>query len=310
MQKMEKQVLIIGGASYDVTCRVNADIVAHDSNPGVIYGSGGGVGRNIAENCARMGLSTSFISALGEDSFSDAIRKSCESCGIDMSHCMTVPQGRSCVYVSILDKRGELELGSSDFSTLEKLDKDRISAETQFIGKHEIVFIDANFSEDVLQETAAHVKGRLFAETVSVPKAIRLLPVLSSIHTLKTNRAELREVSGIDTDTIEGTREACQWVIGRGTKRVVVTMGVTGSFCMEGDKFCSFPAFPAEVINVTGAGDAFAAGLVFATLNGYSNEEMLRIGTAASHIALRSATAVNPEMSETELFRYIKKINA
>src|SRR5699024_10750096 len=61
------QVVVVGGANLDIKARTTAALTARTSNPGVVSMSPGGVGRNIAENLARLGTSTRLVCALGRD---------------------------------------------------------------------------------------------------------------------------------------------------------------------------------------------------------------------------------------------------
>ena len=48
-------VVVVGGANVDVKARSTAALVARTSNPGTVVRTPGGVGRNVAENLARLG---------------------------------------------------------------------------------------------------------------------------------------------------------------------------------------------------------------------------------------------------------------
>ncbi|MEI8181049.1 PfkB family carbohydrate kinase, partial [Aestuariivirga sp.] len=61
------RVIVIGGANVDIKGRSRGSFVAGTSNPGEVTVSAGGVGRNIAENLARLGISVSLVTALGQD---------------------------------------------------------------------------------------------------------------------------------------------------------------------------------------------------------------------------------------------------
>jgi len=56
-EKIGRKVLVVGGANVDLQGIAFSAFVPGDSNPGRIFSRLGWVGRNIAENCARLGLS-------------------------------------------------------------------------------------------------------------------------------------------------------------------------------------------------------------------------------------------------------------
>ena len=63
----QKRIAVIGGANVDIGGFVHDALRMRDSNIGTVRLSPGGVGRNIAENAARLGLQTEFVGALGGD---------------------------------------------------------------------------------------------------------------------------------------------------------------------------------------------------------------------------------------------------
>lgn len=70
-------VLGVGAANVDIHGRSKKSIVMHDSNPGHMNTSAGGVTRNVCENLSRLGVSVKLISAVGTDVYADQIRREC-----------------------------------------------------------------------------------------------------------------------------------------------------------------------------------------------------------------------------------------
>ena len=60
-------VVVVGGAVLDQKLRTRDAPVLGTSNPGVSEAGVGGVGRNIAENLARLGTSTVLVAPVGDD---------------------------------------------------------------------------------------------------------------------------------------------------------------------------------------------------------------------------------------------------
>lgn len=67
-----------------------------------------------------------------------------------------------------------------------------------------------------------------------------------------------------------------------GPKKVVITDGGKGSFGFDGEKYFRLDVFPAELVEMTGAGDAFATGTLAGLLKGLPLEEAMRWGAANS----------------------------
>lgn len=74
-------VTVIGGSNIDIQGFPKNKLLMNNSNPGEINISLGGVGRNIAENICRLGISTKLISALGNDTYGNLILSKCKEYG-------------------------------------------------------------------------------------------------------------------------------------------------------------------------------------------------------------------------------------
>ena len=84
---------------------------------------------------------------------------------------------------------------------------------------------------------------------------------------------------------------AARALAGRAAREVVVTLGAGGALWSGGERVLRAPAAAAEAVDTTGAGDAFAAGLLAARADGAEPPEQLAAGCAlaARAVALRGA---------------------
>ena len=305
---MKREVLALVGSTYDITGLMQGEVCLYDSNPGRTVTGCGGAGRNVGENMARMGLAVSMVTTVGTDAFSEQLLDSCKRAGIDVSRSFVRSGATACTYLSLLDARGELMLAEADLSLHESVSAEQYDALAPYIGSFPLVFVDTNNTEEQLKCIARACQGKLFADTVSIAKAIRLRPILSKLDTVKTNRGELEALSGLPADSTETLKNAMQSLLEKGVRRVFVTLGAEGCCYAEGETCVFLQGFPAKVVNVTGAGDAFAAAVVYGTVRGPRAEELLLLGTAASHIALESKTAIHGNMSEAFLWERYRKL--
>ena len=76
-------VLVVGGAVLDTKLRTAAPPVLATSNPGTASWTAGGVGRNIAENLARLGSTTTLVTAVGNDLAGESIVGRTAAAGVD-----------------------------------------------------------------------------------------------------------------------------------------------------------------------------------------------------------------------------------
>jgi ribokinase len=106
--------------------------------------------------------------------------------------------------------------------------------------------------------------------------------VLSLIDILTPNESELRILSGLDPDDPTETLELARALQEKGVGTVVVTRGENGALIVdESGEAESIPGYPVEVVDTTGAGDAFNAALAVFLAEGRSLVDAVRIATFA-----------------------------
>ena len=103
--------VVCGGVNIDIGAHSFAPLRAKDSNPGKVELSLGGVGRNIAHNMRLLGVPTYLLTAVGGDSRASQVEESCKELGIDLSHALRVPDGRTSTYVFVGDSDVDILTG-------------------------------------------------------------------------------------------------------------------------------------------------------------------------------------------------------
>ena len=136
------------------------------------------------------------------------------------------------------------------------------------INLSDYIVTDTNISEDAIRWLMENVTAPLFIDGVSTTKAHRVVNALCKcklpyLHSLKLNLKEALAVT--ETATYA---EAAQKLLNIGVAHVYITLGSEGVYCRNAAEEWLFPALPGEVVNTTGAGDAFLAGVVYAHAKG------------------------------------------
>ncbi|GHV68974.1 carbohydrate kinase [Spirochaetia bacterium] len=301
-------VTVIGGANIDIHGFSEKPLVMGDSNPGRIANCSGGVGRNIAENLARLGVDVKLISVIGNDAFGAQIVREGEAAGIDLSHSLFLKTGTS-VYLALMDNRGEMALALSDMRNLEKLDAAYLKKKKALIAGSKIIVLDANLGEEALQYLVSAFKDRpLFLDPVSSLKAKKIKPLLGNFDTLKLSRLEAAVLSGLDIDTQKkNLQKIGAWFIEQGVKRVLITLGKDGIFCHSQREHFFRPVHYVEALSASGAGDAFMAGIVYGTLNQYHDDEIAEFASTLSTLTVQSVRTVSEKISVRNIKSLIKK---
>ncbi|HMO59416.1 MAG TPA: PfkB family carbohydrate kinase, partial [Roseiflexaceae bacterium] len=142
------EVVVVGAACLDVKGRLPGDTVAGTSNAGDIRISVGGCARNIAENLARLGMSTALLSAACGDDFGQSIVRHTERAGVDTNHMLIDCAHHSAAYIALIGNQGQLLLGVDDTEVITAITADYILDHADLIHSARIVVIDANVPLD------------------------------------------------------------------------------------------------------------------------------------------------------------------
>jgi len=289
--------VVVGGVNMDIGGRSYKPLISGDSNPGQVRMSLGGVGRNIAHNMALLGLDVRLLTAFGDDLYAQKIAASCGELGIDISQALQVPGGITSTYLYLSSPDGEMALAVSDMDICAKISPQYLASKLPLLNNAQLILVDTNISAESLQFLLQNCTPPVFADPVSTAKALKLLPVLGRIHTLKPNRLEAELLSGIPITDRGSLGHAAQALLDTGLRRVFISLGSRGVYAADHKQHLLLPCLPATPVNTTGAGDAFMAGLAWAYLEGTDLEGTARAGAAASAIAIEGAETINSTMS-------------
>ena len=289
---MQQWVVVVGGTNMDVVARTSAPLVPATSNPGRTRISPGGVGRNIAACLGLLGAPVRLVSAVGDDAFGEVALRVTAECGADVSAVRRVP-GATGTYTAVLDDRGELVAAVSDMATV-----DALELETVHLTDAGLVVLDGNLAlAQAARVVAAAAAARvpLAFEPVSVAKAARLAELVHDLFLVTPNADELAALTGRPA---AAWRESVADLHDRGVEHVWVRHGAHGSWmCSRGTAPVHLPAVAAEVVDVTGAGDAMLAAWVAAWLRGADPVAAARTGHLAAAATIESPHTVRPDLA-------------
>lgn len=290
--------VVIGGANVDLKARSTAAAAEHTSNPGRGSMTPGGVGRNIAENIARLGDPVHLISVVGRDPMGDSLLDHTAAAGVRVDH-VTRTDHATGTYTAVLDTDGELIIAISDMDAIADLDSARLDAARDVIANADVVVVDGNLGLDAFNHALDLSAGvRTIFDPVSVPKATLLREALDErVYAVTPNRDELGALTDLATDSDHNVREAAQALHERGIELVWVRLGERGSMLSHADGTVELDALATEVEDITGAGDSMLGAFCHVLLNGGTPLEAARFGHAAAAATIASAHTVRLDLT-------------
>lgn len=320
-------VAVVGGINMDIQGRCFAPFKAGDSNPGEAVMSPGGVGRNVAENLVRLGLRTELVTVFGDDTLSEELFRSCGRLGISTRGAMRLSSTPASQYICLLDggdSGGRLVGAVAAMSSFERLTPARLEERSGLLDSASVIVVDSNLPEDSIAWLAERYgRGRpalslgrksplLVLDPVSAAKAVRAKPVLGAFTFVKPNRAEAEILSGVPIASDADLPKAASALRERGLAEVFISLGAEGLYFegpgRDGTERGIMRPPASEIVNVSGAGDAGVAALVWGLLSEYPLRDRAGFAVAASSLAAASSLTVNTDMSAGRLAELAKGV--
>ena len=291
-------VVVVGGANVDLKARSAARATPATSNPGHASMAPGGVGRNIAENLARLGDRVHLVSIVGRDALGDNLLEHTAAAGVRIEHVARTDQPTG-TYTAVLDMDGELLVAIADMEATAALGPEQLHAARDVIATAGVLVLDGNLSREAFDHALDLGRGvRTVFEPVSVPKAALLKEAVDGrLHAVTPNRDELAALTDLPTRTDRQVRVAARALHDRGVELVWIRLGARGSLLSSVDDVLEIEALPATVDDVTGAGDAMLAAFCHVLLAGGSAQDAARFGHAAAALTIASPHTVRPDLT-------------
>lgn len=291
-------ILVIGASIIDITGFSAVNYRSHNSNPGCIKVSMGGVCRNIAETIARLGVPTKFISALGDDDHGRSIHEHSKFIGYDMSDSLFLSHASTPTYLAILNEKGEMVSAIVDMWSLNQMDAGFIDTKADIIKNASYTFVDANnpkLLEHILK--TYHGQTKFVLDPISAVKAESIKHLMHYFHTVKPNRFEAEAILGYPLDNDSALLRAADDFLAKGIVNVFISLDENGIFYANKNSRGILTAKGSKVVNVTGAGDSFVAALGYCYLNALLLLDTVKFAMSASLLTISHESTIHPEMS-------------
>ena len=302
MYKKDDYAIIVGGINIDIQGFPKNKLILKDSNIGEVKLSLGGVGRNIGENLARLGINTKLISIIGDDPYGSMVLKHSREIGLNLDNTLILEGENTSIYLSILNEDGDMEIAISSMDIYEKMNIEFIKEQKDIIENSRLCIIDTNLPKETIKYILTRFKGvDFFLDTVSTAKTEKVKDLIGRFHTVKPNKFEAEILTGIRIDSDDDLIKATEILHDKGVKRVFITLGDKGVFYSDGVIRGHKSTPKVKIVNATGAGDAFVAGLAYGYMNDLETEEVVNLAMYASIVALSHEDTINPNMSIEEI---------
>lgn len=250
----------------------------------------GGKGSNQAIAAARLGAQVSAIGCVGRDTFGDSALALWRAEGIGTDLVQQVEGVTSGLAFIILDATGQNRIvvypGANDRLTPAMID----SAGESIRGATTLVAQLETWLDPVRRALAlAHRHG---VRTILNPAPARVLDgdILATVDVITPNETEAATITGLSVDVHDeaSCARAAAWFCARGVRHVVMTLGEQGAYYYDGtaESGTRIPGRRVNVVDTTGAGDAFTGALATGLSMGHSFTDAIALANRAGALCV------------------------
>lgn len=300
---MPARIVVVGSFNVDLTSYMQRIPVPGETVAGDRFVTGpGGKGSNQAVAAARLGAEVTFIGRIGQDVFAPIALNIWQAEGINTDFVVQDPDVSTGVAPIFVESSGEnsivVVLGANLTITPEDVDR-----AADVIAGADVLITQLEIKDEIVAHAlkVAHEKG---VKTILNPAPARPLPeeILALADYITPNETELAALASKGNGPSVDVMTMGRSLLVKETQTIVATLGANGAQYIQKDSTQIIPTYKVDVVDTTGAGDAFNGGLAVALAEGKSLAEAIAFANATAALCVtKPGTAPSmPRRAEVE----------
>jgi len=254
----------------------------------------GGKGANQAIAARLCGAQVLMVAKVGKDLFGEATVRNFNSFGVDTTHVKIVEGAPTGVAPIFVEPNGQNRIivvkGAND--RLTPADVDAAAAE---LSRVDTIIMQFEVPLATIYHTVRFARAHNIRCIVNPAPAVPAsLGDLVGADYFIPNETEAELITGLPVQTIEQAAACAAALLGKGFRRVVITLGARGALLADSSGHVHIPPFPVTAVDTTGAGDAFIGSLAVFLAEGLPEKDAI---ARASLYAALSTTRVGTQKS-------------
>lgn len=282
---MKNGIVIIGTVFVDIKGYPAAKYIPGGRNAGRVVQVHGGVSRNVAEDIGNVELRPTFVTSVSADGVGRDVIEKLSKHRVNMKYTRVSPDGMG-TWLAVFDNSGDVVASISsrpDTSVIAGIIEEQGD---EIISQADSVAVEVDIEEHILKRVLTIAKRygkKVFALVSNMSIAVKRRDLLRQVDCLVCNAQEagLFFTEDYTGASPEEMREIlANRIRGSEISRMVVTMGGDGAVYASKDGDSGFvPPVNVDIVDTTGCGDAFFAGVCIGLTYGKTLEEACHIGT-------------------------------
>lgn len=233
----------------------------------------------------RLGTPVTLVGHVGDDDLQEQALKPLRDMGVDLTNVRTVHNAQTAVsMIAVLpDGKKHIILAPNANDEWEDQEKEQVQRTIKHAPDESVLVADYEVAPFIVEAAIKAAQEKGFPVILDPSPADRINKhLLAGICYLVPDASETESLTGIMPDTIDKAKDAARKLLQEGVQNVIVKMKDGGCVAANKKIVVHVPTIPVEVVDSTGAGDAFAGALAVAILEKKPLEEAACFASAAS----------------------------
>ena len=300
-------IVVVGNVFVDFKGFPEGTYIPAGRNAGRVEIVHGGVGRNVAEDIANVELRPRFVSMVDNTAEGAEVMRRLQKHKVDTRFVSVVPDGMG-IWLAVMDHNGDVVGSISKRPNMDAMLKLLQEHGDEIFEDATSCVIEIDIDREVAKETfrlAEKYGVPTFALVANMSIALQRRDLIARTGCFICNQQEAGIFFADDFTDLSPERmaeELHRRIVAAGFNSMVVTMGAQGAVWAESPgEFGVCPPMPVQVVDTSGAGDAFCAGVSIGLSYGKTLSEACLIGTRLASATITVPESVCPRFQPMEL---------
>lgn len=305
-------IVVIGSAFVDIKGFPFDNYIPTGRNAGQVEYIHGGVARNVVEDIANVELRPIYLGIVDNTPMGDSVLQKLKNHKVNCDYCLSMPDGMG-TWLAVFDNNGDVAGSISKRPNMLPLIHVLESKGDEILAKAKSVVVEVDLDKEIIKkviELSEKYGTKLYGLVSNMSIAAKRRDFLQKFDCFICNQSEAG-ILFIDDYEEKTPEELCQIlsekVVRANIPSMIVTMGEQGAVYADnkGNKGVC-PAKKVHVIDTTGAGDSFCAGVAIGLTYGKSMAEAIEIGATLAASVITSSENVCPRFLPEEFGIHIE----
>ncbi|MBR2800996.1 MAG: carbohydrate kinase family protein [Erysipelotrichaceae bacterium] len=299
-------IVVFGAVFVDIKGYPLAQYIPGGRNVGRVVQTHGGVSRNVAEDIANVELRPTFVSVVDDSGTGIDVIEKLKKHKVNTDYIAKAPDALG-TWLAVFDNNGDVTASISRRPDLSLIAEVLEKHGDEIISQCDSVVVEIDMEHELLQQIFAladKYHKEVYGVVSNMSIAVERRDLLMKIGCFVCNQQEAGQFFSEDFTQYQA-EEIRSFLPAKiksaGIRRMVITLGEWGAvYADENGESGYVPAWKVDVIDTTGAGDAFFAGVTIGLTYGKSMEEACAIGNRLAASVITTKESVCPRFQPAE----------